>query len=253
MERVSSLAGLADLTGPDGKIAGKGAEAAREFEAYMVTMLARELRSSVSIFSEGAVGTFGDLFDQEIGRRVAETGGLGLQDSILRSLDGAAQPLGRDRRQVPAGHQDGPVGELVAGARRVSSGFGLRLDPFSGVERAHHGLDIAAPAGSPVRAAADGVVRYAGKRGGYGNVVILSHADGTETRYAHCKTLAVRPGDRVEAGADIATVGSTGRSTGPHLHFEVRRDGQPIDPATWLEREDSAQVASLLTESAPER
>ncbi len=249
MERVSSLSTLADITGPDGKIAGKGVEAAREFEAYMVTMLARELRSSVSMFSEGAVGTFGDLFDQEIGRRVAETGGLGLQDSILASL-GRSTPAPR-----PAHHpgDDGPVGALVAGAHRVSSNFGLRLDPFSGKERAHHGLDIAAPAGSPVLAAADGVVRYAGKRGVYGNVVILSHADGTESRYAHCNTLGVRAGDRVDAGANIATVGSTGRSTGPHLHFEVRRDGTPVDPSTWLKNEDPSQVVGPLTESAPER
>lgn len=117
---------------------------------------------------------------------------------------------------------------------RVSSAFGTRTHPISGERHHHAGVDFAAPAGTPVLAAADGVVEFAGQRGGYGNLVVLRHPDGTETRYAHQRDLAVRAGDRVEAGAPLGTVGSTGRSTGPHLHFELRRDGVPVDPLPLL-------------------
>ena len=80
----------------------------------------------------------------------------------------------------------------------------------------------------------DGVVRFAGDRGGYGNVVIIDHGDGLETRYAHCATLTVQAGDKVPEGAVVGTVGSTGRSTGPHLHFEVRQDGLPTNPTNFV-------------------
>ncbi len=247
---VDALSSISRITGPDGRIADKGAEAAEEFEAYMVTMLARELRSSVESFSTGVMGTFGDLFDQEIGRRVAETGGFGLQDAIAGALEARGQPRPSLPSALPS---PGDAPTLVEGLGRVTSRFGLRADPFTGQHREHHGLDIAAPSGSPIHAAAEGVVRYAGKRGGYGNVVILQHTDGTETRYAHCRDLNVKVGERVERGATVATVGSTGRSTGPHLHFEVRRDGEVVDPAEWLSREKTAQVIDTPTESAPER
>jgi murein DD-endopeptidase MepM/ murein hydrolase activator NlpD len=118
----------------------------------------------------------------------------------------------------------------------VSSSFGHRSDPFSGERKSHRGVDIAAAAGSPIQAVRAGTVTFAGDRGGYGNVVVVDHGRGLETRYAHCESVDVQVGDAVRAGAPIATVGSTGRSTGPHLHFEVRQDGQAVDPnqvLTW--------------------
>jgi peptidoglycan hydrolase FlgJ len=113
---------------------------------------------------------------------------------------------------------------------RVSSGFGERHDPMHGRVRRHAGVDIAAPQGTPIAAAAAGKVVFAGRRGGYGNLVEIEHADGQRTRYAHAARLLVQVGDEVKPGQPIATVGSTGRSTGPHLHFEVKKDGARIDP-----------------------
>ena len=116
----------------------------------------------------------------------------------------------------------------------MSSGFGERRDPFNGSIRKHDGIDLALAAGTPVRAERDGVVRFAGDRGGYGNVVIIDHGNGLETRYAHCATLTVQAGDNVPEGAVVGTVGSTGRSTGPHLHFEVRENGIATNPANFV-------------------
>jgi peptidoglycan hydrolase FlgJ len=113
---------------------------------------------------------------------------------------------------------------------RVSSGFGVRHDPMHGRVRRHAGVDIAAPQGTPIAAAAAGKVVFAGRRGGYGNLVEIEHADGQRTRYAHAARLLVKVGDEVKPGQPIATVGSTGRSTGPHLHFEVKKDGARVDP-----------------------
>ena len=111
----------------------------------------------------------------------------------------------------------------------LTSGFG----PRNGSQ--HDGIDIRAPAGTPVAAAADGLVVHS-SRGvpGYGNLIILKHAGGRSTVYAHNRTLAVQVGDRVRAGQVIAEVGATGRATGPHLHFEVRQDGRATDPLEWL-------------------
>ena len=112
----------------------------------------------------------------------------------------------------------------------VSSPYGLR---FGGTEF-HPGIDIAAEMGTPIVAAADGVVTAAGWNGGYGNMVDIDHGDGIVTRYGHASALAVSVGQQVRRGEIIAYVGSTGRSTGPHLHYEVRVDGQPVNPAGYL-------------------
>ncbi|MCP3934270.1 MAG: M23 family metallopeptidase [Actinomycetia bacterium] len=121
----------------------------------------------------------------------------------------------------------------VAG-EETGSGFGVRSDPFTGEERMHRGVDIGAAQGAPVLASAAGVVSWAGERGSYGQLVKIDHGDGVETRYAHQSRIDVSVGDIVEAGQQIGAVGSTGRSTGPHLHFEVRVGGDAVDPAVWL-------------------
>jgi murein DD-endopeptidase MepM/ murein hydrolase activator NlpD len=116
---------------------------------------------------------------------------------------------------------------------RLSSGFGGRRHPVLGFDRAHQGVDFAAPAGTPVYAAGDGVVEDMGRRGGYGLMVRLAHPGGAETRYAHLSGFArgLGPGSRVRQGEVIGRVGSTGLSTGPHLHYEIRLAGRPVDPA----------------------
>ena len=101
-------------------------------------------------------------------------------------------------------------------------------------DHAHMGMDIAAPNGTPIKAAADGTVKFAGTMGGYGNLVIISHGNGVETYYGHCSKIYVTKGQEVTAGDEIAAVGSTGYSTGNHLHFEIRKDGSQVNPQKYL-------------------
>lgn len=122
------------------------------------------------------------------------------------------------------------------GDYRISSEFGTRTDPINGVVKTHGGTDIAAATGTPILAAADGVVEMAGyNAGGYGYYVKLSHGDGYETLYGHCSVLLVSTGQTVKQGQVIAKVGSTGHSTGPHLHFEVRYNGNKVNPMQFFE------------------
>ncbi len=113
---------------------------------------------------------------------------------------------------------------------RITSGFGMRTHPILGFDRHHRGVDFAAPAGTPVFAAGDGTVTFAGWRGDYGRTVMIRHAGGFDTLYAHLSAITVRPGARVRQGQVIGRVGSTGLATGPHLHFEVHRNRVAIDP-----------------------
>ena len=106
----------------------------------------------------------------------------------------------------------------------------MRGDPFLGTARAHRGLDFAAPYGSPVVTTSAGIVARAGWMGGYGNCVIVDHGGGVETRYGHLSAITVAPGQQVSQGALLGYVGSTGRSTGPHLHYEVRINGAAVNP-----------------------
>ena len=113
---------------------------------------------------------------------------------------------------------------------RVSSGFGMRMHPILRRARMHTGLDMAAASGTPIHAAAGGVVIFAGRFGGYGNCAMIDHGGGTVTLYGHCSSLGCAVGEKVQQGQVIAYVGSTGLSTGPHLHFEVRKNGVPVSP-----------------------
>lgn len=117
---------------------------------------------------------------------------------------------------------------------RVSSNFGARFHPVDHKTKFHGGMDIAVPKGTPVGAAAAGEIVYAGWKGGYGNLVIIRHPDGRESRYGHLEKVNVAVGEQVSAGQNIANSGSTGKSTGPHLHFEIREDGVAVDPRKVL-------------------
>jgi murein DD-endopeptidase MepM/ murein hydrolase activator NlpD len=113
---------------------------------------------------------------------------------------------------------------------RVTSGFAMRFHPIHQTWRRHLGVDYAAPTGTPVRSVGDGVVEFAGRQGGYGNVVKIKHSNDRSTLFAHLSRIDVRPGQRIEQGARVGAVGSTGWSTGPHLHFEFRVNGEHQDP-----------------------
>jgi murein DD-endopeptidase MepM/ murein hydrolase activator NlpD len=231
-------------------------EAAEQFESYFVQTLLKDMRKTTAIAGEVSGGkemeTWNMMFDQEIADRISKGSGLGLADMIVRSIkaqagdDGHIQALAArsyagnlpSAARLAPGRRDGwswPLPEGQPG--QVSSNFGLRSDPFHGNSRHHGGLDVRAPKGTPVLAMADGVVVSAGKRGAYGNFVELRHEGGVVTRYAHQDRLDVQEGQRVRAGAQLGTVGSTGRATGDHLHLEVRIDGHGVDPYHYLNGE----------------
>jgi murein DD-endopeptidase MepM/ murein hydrolase activator NlpD len=116
----------------------------------------------------------------------------------------------------------------------ISSGFGQRVDPFTGGGEFHEGIDFAAPEGTRIRAVAAGIVTWAGPRGGYGNMVQIDHGNGYATRYGHAYQVLVHVGQTVQRGDVLALVGDTGRSTGPHVHFEVLKNGHEVNPARFV-------------------
>lgn len=123
-----------------------------------------------------------------------------------------------------------PVDKLV-----FTSNFGVRSDPFRGTAAMHAGVDIPGAVGTPIYATADGVISHAGRQGGYGNLVQINHGRGIETRYGHLSKILVADNTRVRRGQMIGLMGSTGRSTGSHLHYEVRVDGKPVNPVPFLQ------------------
>lgn len=125
---------------------------------------------------------------------------------------------------------------LIPIAGWLSSSFGYRRNPYDGTYRFHSGVDIAAEPGTPVRAPADGLVIFSGYREGYGKVVVIDHGYGIRTLFAHNSKLFVSPGVRTFRGGIISQVGSTGHATGPHLHYEVRKNGVPVNPVTFFSR-----------------
>lgn len=163
-------------------------------------------------------------------------------DALLNSLDGAVTDRSRQLAALETLILSREVArQIIPGGRPVESGyissfFGKRPDPFTGENTFHAGLDFAGAPGTRVLAAADGVVSYAGTDGGYGRLVEITHGNGYVTRYGHNSTLLVEAGQTVRRGDPVALMGSTGRSTGTHLHFEVLRDGRAVNPMSFVRR-----------------
>ncbi len=150
-------------------------------------------------------------------------------DNKVRELDDALDLLDRVKKHAKAL----PIASPAPG-RAISSSFGVRKDPLLGTPAMHSGMDFRAPMGAPIRATAAGVVVSAGWNGGYGKMVEIDHGGGYTTRFAHMSRIDVKEGDRIQVGDVVGRVGSTGRSTGPHLHYEVRRNGDAVDPVRFL-------------------
>jgi murein DD-endopeptidase MepM/ murein hydrolase activator NlpD len=209
-------------------------ELAHEFEAMFLAQMLKQMRQSMAFAEDGDTEGFGkaafaDTFDTELARHLSASGGIGIAAVIMESFDrrGPAVP-GVNPAPAPAGPMalPGPV----------SSGFGWRPDPLTGQNRFHKGVDIKAAYGQDVPSVAGGRVVAAGEQGGYGLTVVVEHDSGIRTRYAHLSVLGVKPGDVVATGQHLGRVGSTGRSTGPHLHFEVLEDGRAVDPAAGMQK-----------------
>ena len=188
---------------------------------------------------------------------VSELGDLGIRVDLPDTLDGVggplmapvdgtdASPMVDDANAVMAALvrykaardsiDSAPIHMPISGNFRNSSGFGNRTDPFTGGRAFHSGMDFAAPKGTTVLSAGKGIVSFVGTKSGYGNVVEVTHANGLITRYGHLSAFLSEEGQAVNTGTPIAKVGSTGRSTGPHLHFEVRKSDTAINPKAFLE------------------
>ena len=134
-----------------------------------------------------------------------------------------------------------------------TSSYGYRRDPFNGQTAFHAGIDFPGSYGQPIQAAASGRISYVGQRPGYGNVIEIEHGNAILTRYAHLSRFGARVGDDVKRGQTIARMGSTGRSTGTHLHFEVRVHGDAVNPRRFLEaRQDVLAIQQLTQARAPQ-
>jgi murein DD-endopeptidase MepM/ murein hydrolase activator NlpD len=178
------------------------------------------------------------------GSRVAEGGPL-LRLATARngSIDPRFQRMGQSLARMDAlasGLASLPQVQ-PAHVAYVSSSYGYRADPFNGGAAFHAGLDFPGPLGSAIYAAAPGTITFVGQKQGYGNCIEITHGNGLLTRYAHLSGFGARVGQKVDAGARIAAMGSTGRSTGPHLHFEVRINDRPVNPRPFLEAASRAQ------------
>lgn len=225
--------------------------------------------------SDGGSGLAKQMFSEQMATTLADAGGIGLADVIMKSFGGnqtqsaEKNPLQKTISAVkeirktdqenstvppttptltsPISTTDvlrpSSVNEVSSPTSssfqlpangRISSNFGSRFHPIDKKVKFHGGIDVAVPTGTRVNSSADGVVEFAGRKGGYGNLVIVRHADGRETRYAHLDKILVSVGDSVFGGQEIAKSGSTGKSTGPHLHFEVRENGQVVNPLNFL-------------------
>jgi murein DD-endopeptidase MepM/ murein hydrolase activator NlpD len=215
-----------------------------------------DLGSSINAGVESARAPLNQAMDQAKGmvQGASEHHNLkqGLEAASTPSLEEswdkkkvAGSPASEPSNNASAGApptQDKPSGNPVEGGGRISSGFsGDRQHPVTGAHRPHTGIDIAAPHGTDVNATADGVVVFAGTKGGYGKTVDVDHGGGVVTRYAHLSDIDVKKNDKVQEGDQLGDVGSTGTSTGNHLHYEVRQNGTPVDPRPYLGNESPSE------------
>lgn len=209
--------------------------AATQLEAFFIRRMLAEMRAGLGeskLLGGGHAGKmFQEMLDEAMADEMSAAGGMGIADMVEVELSehkpaqrAAGGAMGYARVSAPL--QRHPLHEA-----QVSSDFGQRIHPVSHERSFHTGLDLAAPKGAAVSSVGDGTVIRAERAGSYGNLVVVDHGGGVETRYAHLDEIAVQRGARVRAGESIGTVGESGRATGPHLHLEVRRQGQAVDPA----------------------
>lgn len=218
----------------------------KKVEQQMKELEARDNEVYRSIFEANPIPDSARLKDLEKQQQIAKVEGMDqgdLVNSIITSLNNMSSrikaqqasykdlgEMAKDKEKLLAAT---PAIQPVSNKdlKRIASGFGYRIDPVYKTVKLHPGLDFTSPAGTPIYATADGVIEVAGNRGdGYGNVVIINHGFGYKTLYGHMYRIKARGGQRVKRGEVIGWVGSTGKSTGPHCHYEVIKNGNKIDP-----------------------
>lgn len=220
---------------------------ASEFESMLLNQVLQEMRRAGKWDdSEGegdsALGGVGngalfEILDAELAKQLSKVQGFGLSRQLMEAFDRMQGTSVADALESAGGRGETatsglPTTEAIPTAtRHVTSGFGWRRDPFTGEARFHRGVDLRATYGEDIATAAAGRVAFAGPQGSYGNTVVIEHANGTRTRFAHLSVALVQEGDTVEPGQVVGRAGSSGRATAPHLHLEVTdRHGRPLNP-----------------------
>lgn len=230
------------------------AKLSKQIETLFVTELMKRMFEQTSLGSDKVVNNFMPFITSEFAKAVVEGGGIGVGEFLTKidqikeltkppsNTDVAKEstkatelantkPVGSSELARDIGWQ-GRLSLPIKG--RVSSSFGLRKDPFTGRLAEHRGIDIAVKENTEIKPAGEGRVVFSAEARGYGNTVIIDHGGGITTLYAHNAKNLVKVGDKVTKDTPIALAGATGRATGPHLHFEVRKDGIPVNPGEFL-------------------
>ncbi|WP_353683448.1 M23 family metallopeptidase [Thermodesulfovibrio sp. 3907-1M] len=220
-------------------------ELSKKIETVFLTELLKVMFESTS-FSNGTTSTYMTVIIPQIAEMMAGNVGIGrfltenpnFLNSISKNQKIELKPP--SEKQEPQNNLSNKLSLPVSG--RITSSFGLRIDPIDGKLRHHNGVDIAVPEGTPVKPVLSGKVVYSGWMGGYGNCVIVEHENGIQTVYAHNSKNLVKTGDVVTSQSIIALSGSTGRTTGPHLHFEVRKDGVAVNPLAMINNSEKPTI-----------
>ena len=273
LQRARAEAAPKDEAGP-GSERERLMRVAQEFESMLMLQMLKEMRKAGSWADEdekdGAGGygaqTMFETIDMELAGHLTRAQGLGLGKQLLealeklhpegkkdvgRVLDFGPGVSGGSLKQDPPYVTSSPE-EIEIPTGKVTSGFGWRADPFHGAAKFHRGIDIRAAYGQDVPTAASGRVVSAGTEGGYGQTVVIEHAGGIRTRYAHLSTTLVAPGEEVREGQVVGRAGHSGRATGTHLHFEVMTaSGKPLNPEQFAGLKADGLVADLTRGTNP--
>jgi murein DD-endopeptidase MepM/ murein hydrolase activator NlpD len=208
---------------------------AAELESVLLTRMLRDMREAGRWDDEtddGGLGAaaFFEAFDSELAKQLTSAKGLGLSSQLEGALRAAeAAP----RQEQTAETQPASPLRFAVPSAAITSNYGWRRDPISGVGTFHRGIDIRAAYGDEIQAAGEGRVVFSGEQNGYGTTVVIEHPGGVRTRYAHLSAASVKEGATVSPGQVVGLAGRSGRATGTHLHFEVTVDGKHVPPADW--------------------
>ncbi|MGC8937534.1 MAG: M23 family metallopeptidase [Thermodesulfovibrio sp.] len=230
----------------DIKVSHDAKELSKKIETVFLTELLKVMFENTSFGQDRTTSTYMTIVIPQIAEMMAGSVGIGnfltenpnFLNSISKNQKIELKPP--SEKQEQQNNLPNKLSLPVSG--RITSSFGLRIDPIDGKLRHHNGIDIAVPEGTPVKPVLSGKVVYSGWRGGYGNCVIVDHGNGIQTVYAHNSKNLVKTGDTVTPQSVIALSGSTGRTTGPHLHFEVRKDGKAMNPVALINNFEKSTI-----------